>query len=92
MVGIPFPADLVLNPGPKGSNKLANLFYLLDGCSDDQIAEVYIWLGGRPPNQVDPVKLALAKISSLREDELPSFFEELRSTMSPELWKILTED
>ena len=68
-----------------------NLYELLDKMKPEQQAELYIWLAEQPLPSVDPVRLAVASFNSLKEDELPLFFEQLKNSMSPDLWELLTD-
>lgn len=69
----------------------ARLFTMLDSAKPELIAEVYIWLAEHPMKGVDPIRLAKASYESLKTDELPEYFEQLRNSMQDDLWKVLTE-
>ena len=53
-------------------------------------AEALIWITEHPPADLDYVQAALAGTNALDERELLFFFEELKKTTAPELWKLLT--
>jgi len=70
---------------------MGQFFETVDKLSSDQLAELHIHLAGNPMAGVDPVRLAFSAYTSLKEEELPLYFEKLQGTMTGELWDILTE-
>lgn len=59
---------------------------------DDLFNEEDVWEAEHPTAKVDAVRMAMATVNALTEEELPQFFETLKSTMHPDLWELLTED
>lgn len=78
-------------PPLKGRPTFSRAAGILDAMSQEEVAKVYIWLAERPRLDIDPVRLAMAHVNSLKEDELLRFFQELRESIDPELWEILTD-
>lgn len=65
-------------------------YALLDTFTPEQQAELYIWLAERPLPNIDPVRLAMAAVNALHDDELAVFFEVFRKSMDAELWELMT--
>ena len=71
-------------------SNVSRAYALLDTFTPEQKAELYIWLAEHPLPDIDPVRVAIASFNALHEDELPLFFEQLRQSLDPDLWDLLT--
>ena len=58
--------------------------------SADRQIEFYLFILEHPPEGINHIREAIAKINVLREEELLAFFQELEPTIHPDLWEVLT--
>jgi len=56
----------------------------------DRKIETYLFILEHPPEGINHIREAIAKVNALKEEELLEFFQQLEPTVHPDLWKILT--
>ena len=72
---------------------LGQVLERLDQMKPEDIAEIYVWLAEHPSLPgINPVRLAVASFDSLKEEELPEFFDRMKDSMQYDMWQVLTED
>lgn len=73
-------------------SNVSRAYALLDNFTPEQKAELYLWLAEHPLPKIDPIRLAIASFHSLKEEELPLFFEQMKESLDQDIWEILTNE